>query len=205
VPLSFAHAEYKSLSRPPLRELLRKMKLTFTSLALYTAFNFDNGIDIQRTMPENIKNRLGCARPHFLKLLGGFVLVFLLFSNLSINFNLLIASQNFVTTQFGGSVANRTKEVVDQILLPKEPDQKVEKRLMERIQGKVKLAEIAPLVNCSATSQVRIMQYSDNSIELVSLNKKGKNKTVGGDEYLVTYTDASSKRTVLGAFVHDNG
>jgi hypothetical protein len=31
------------------------------------------------------------------------------------------------------------------------------------------------------------------------------NKTVGGDEFLVTYTDASSKRTALGAFVHDNG
>jgi hypothetical protein len=67
---------------------------------------------------------------------------------------------------------------------------------------------MSPLTNCSATSQVRTQQYSDASWTLVSPDTEGHTKTMGGDEYYVTYTDASSKKVTLAAFIfldHDNG
>jgi hypothetical protein len=91
-----------------------------------------------------------------------------------------------------------------QILLPEQPDSQVEENLKKRIRVDAELVEIFPLVNCSATSQVRILRYSDHSWKLVSLDKKGNNKTMGGDEYYVTYTDASSRNVTLVAFDHDN-
>jgi hypothetical protein len=99
----------------------------------------------------------------------------------------------------------KTKTLVNQILLPAEPDSQVEKKLKSWIRADADKGEISPLTNCSATSQVRIQQYSDASWTLVSLDTKGRNKTMGGDEYYVTYTDASSKTVTLVAFYHDNG
>jgi hypothetical protein len=45
-----------------------------------------------------------------------------------------------------------------------------------------------PLANCSVTSQARIIQKSPHWI-LQSVDADGKDKTVGGDEFYVTYTD----------------
>jgi hypothetical protein len=100
----------------------------------------------------------------------------------------------------------QTKVLLNQILMPEQPDSQVEERLKKRIRvDDAELVEIFPLFNCSATSQVRILQYSDDSWKLVSLDKKGNNKTMGGDEYYVTYADASSRNVTLVAFDHDNG
>jgi hypothetical protein len=101
------------------------------------------------------------------------------------------------------------KLVVNQIALPSEPDNLVEELLKKRMRirvhaNKTKGKIISPLENCSATSQVRILQYSDTSWALVSLDANGQSKTMGGDEYYVTYTDASSKNATLVAFDHDN-
>jgi hypothetical protein len=45
-----------------------------------------------------------------------------------------------------------------------------------------------PLATCSVTSQVRIIQKSSQWI-MQSIDTNGNNKTVGGDEFYVTYTD----------------
>jgi hypothetical protein len=45
-----------------------------------------------------------------------------------------------------------------------------------------------PLATCSVTSQVRIIQKSSQWI-MQSIDINGNNKTVGGDEFYVTYTD----------------
>jgi lysophospholipase L1-like esterase len=99
----------------------------------------------------------------------------------------------------------QTKALLNQILLPEQPDSQVVENLKKRIRVDAELVDIFPLVNCSATSQVRILQYSDDSWKLVSLDKNGNNKMMGGDEYYVTYTDASSRNVMLVAFDHDNG
>jgi hypothetical protein len=89
------------------------------------------------------------------------------------------------------------------IMLPSKPDKSVEKRMKKVV--RVKKGEVSPLVHCSPTSQVRILQHSDGAWTLMSLGRKGRNKKVGGDEYYVTYQDASSSSWTLVAFDHDNG
>jgi hypothetical protein len=108
-----------------------------------------------------------------------------------------------VADKFGA----KSLDLVNQILLPPQPDGEVEERLKNRTRVDAALVDIFPLANCSATSQVKILQYSDGSWKLVSLDAKGSNKTMGGDEYYVTYADASSqsRNVTLVAFDHDNG
>lgn len=143
--------------------------------------------------------------------LGVAVMIFCLWSNLTIVFFSSSAYQNDSAGKLSGSGVDelskrtQTKELVIEILLPSEPDTGVEERLMKRIRVAAKKREISPLANCSTTSQVRILQYSDDSWKLISLDTMGNNKTVGGDEYYVTYTDVSSSNTTLVAFAHDNG
>jgi hypothetical protein len=54
-------------------------------------------------------------------------------------------------------------------------------------------ADYDPLANCSVTSQVRIIQKSSQRI-LQSIDVNGNNKTVGGDEFYVTFTDNNPAR-----------
>jgi hypothetical protein len=186
-----------------LRSRLRKFKVTMTRVD--ADINIDNNTNTDNGSNEN---PLGTVRPHFLKVLGGFVVIFFLLSNLlSIDFCSLSASQSDCATQIiSGSVVDQTTDLItNQILLPSKPDKEVEKRLKRRIRADAELAETVPFFNCSATSQIRILQYFNDSVKLASLDRKGNIKTIGGDEYLVTYTDASSKSTTLVAFVHDNG
>jgi hypothetical protein len=56
-----------------------------------------------------------------------------------------------------------------------------------------KVTDYNPLANCSVTSQVRIIQKSSQWI-LQSIDTNGNNKTVGGDEFYVTYTDNNPTR-----------
>jgi hypothetical protein len=99
-------------------------------------------------------------------------------------------------------------QIVNQIWLPPQPDSEVEERLKNRMRvADSDLVEISPLAICSATSQVSILQYADGSWKLVSRDRMGNVKTVGGDEYYVTYTDVSSQsgKATLVAINHDNG
>jgi hypothetical protein len=91
------------------------------------------------------------------------------------------------------------------ISLPKNPDKSMGNRLKKLIRVDKKKGEVSPLAICSATSQVRIVQHLDGSWTLMSVDKKGRNKKIGGDEYYVTYQDASSSSLTLVAFDHDNG
>jgi hypothetical protein len=50
------------------------------------------------------------------------------------------------------------------------------------------ISDYDPLANCSVTSQVWIIQKSLLWI-MQSIDVNGNNKTVGGDEFYVTYTD----------------
>jgi hypothetical protein len=93
--------------------------------------------------------------------------------------------------------------VVTLISLPAKPDKSVEKRMKKVI--RLKKGEVSPLAHCSATSQVRILQHSDGAWTLMSVGRNGRSKKVGGDEYYVTYQDASSSSLTLVAFDHDNG
>jgi hypothetical protein len=98
-------------------------------------------------------------------------------------------------------------DLVSQILLPPQPDSEVGERLKNRMRVvNTDLVETFPLTNCSATSQICILQYADGSWKLVSRDRTGNVKTMGGDEYYVTYTDISSQsgRVTLVAFDHDN-
>jgi hypothetical protein len=56
-----------------------------------------------------------------------------------------------------------------------------------------KVTDYNPLANCLVTSQVRIIQKSSQWI-LQSIDTNGNNKTVGGDEFYVTYTDNNPPR-----------
>jgi hypothetical protein len=51
-----------------------------------------------------------------------------------------------------------------------------------------KKTDYDPLANCSVTSQVRIIQRSPQWI-MQSIDANGNDKTMGGDEFYVTYTD----------------
>jgi hypothetical protein len=51
------------------------------------------------------------------------------------------------------------------------------------------ITDYDPLANCSVTSQVRILQKSSQQWMMQSIDVNGNNKTVGGDEFYVTYTD----------------
>jgi hypothetical protein len=184
----------------------------------------DIGTNTKNSNSKSKKMASRRSRSHLCYILGGLIVVFLCLSNLSISIDecsmsasqrqsycatqlsgsVLERTEAVNPTQLSGSVVKRTKRLVHQSLLPSQPDKGVEERLKLLTRANVELAEIVPLNNCSATSQVRILNYSDGSLKLVSLDIKGQNKTIGGDEYLVTYTDASSERTTLVAFVHDN-
>jgi hypothetical protein len=155
---------------------------------------------------------------------GALVVLFSLLSDLANTF-CLVGAGGFYNCAPHGSVVDKlsdgstrnsndtktitiTKTLVNQMLLPAEgPDTRVGEKLNSWIPVNATKGEImSPLLtNCSATSQVRIQQYSDASWTLVSLDTEGRNKTMGGDEYYVTYTDASSKIVTLAAFDHDNG
>jgi hypothetical protein len=50
-----------------------------------------------------------------------------------------------------------------------------------------------PLANCSVTTKVRIIQKSPHWI-LQSIDDNGNDKTVGGDEFYVTYADNNPPR-----------
>jgi hypothetical protein len=51
------------------------------------------------------------------------------------------------------------------------------------------ITDYDPLANCSVTSQVRIIQMSSQQWMMQSIDTNGNNKTMGGDEFYVTYTD----------------
>jgi hypothetical protein len=51
------------------------------------------------------------------------------------------------------------------------------------------ITDYDPLASCSVTSQVRILQKSSHQWIMQSIDVNGNNKTVGGDEFYVTYTD----------------
>lgn len=71
------------------------------------------------------------------------------------------------------------------------------------LQGKV--SEYDPLASCSVTSQVRVVQKDPLWI-LESIDAEGNRKTVGGDEFYVTYRDDSVTKAddfTTAAFVND--
>jgi hypothetical protein len=51
------------------------------------------------------------------------------------------------------------------------------------------ITDYDPLANCSVASQVRIIQKSSQQWMMQSIDVDGNNKTMGGDEFYVTYTD----------------
>jgi len=70
-----------------------------------------------------------------------------------------------------------------------------------------KSSEYDPLASCSVTSQVRVVQNNPLWI-LESIDAKGNPKTVGGDEFYVTYRDdivAKATEVTAAAFIDDLG
>jgi len=68
-------------------------------------------------------------------------------------------------------------------------------------------SEYDPLASCSVTSQVRVVQNNPLWI-LESIDAKGNPKTVGGDEFYVTYRDdivAKATEVTAAAFIDDLG
>jgi hypothetical protein len=63
-----------------------------------------------------------------------------------------------------------------------------EKVANEHVARERETTDYNPFANCSVTSQVRIIQKSTQWI-MQSIDVVGNNKTVGGDEFYVTYTD----------------
>jgi hypothetical protein len=67
------------------------------------------------------------------------------------------------------------------------------------------ITDYDPLANCSVTSQVRIVQMSSQWM-MQSIDTNGNNKTVGGDEFYVTYTEnnpTQSGKHTAAALVQD--
>lgn len=105
---------------------------------------------------------------------------------------------------------NKQQEYTDTFLIPQEPDS----LSMERMkQANITLSPPATVsMNaCPLTSQVRlVVSRRDNQHWIIeSLDVNGNRKTMGGDEYYVTYTDDAATTTSTGptavAFVRDLG
>jgi hypothetical protein len=77
-------------------------------------------------------------------------------------------------------------------LLPNQPDLSLTSVLERVIQGP---SSLNPLLNCSATSQVRIVSVNNETADhywmLQSLDANGQEKTVGGDEFYVSFLDTA--------------
>jgi hypothetical protein len=101
-------------------------------------------------------------------------------------------------------------------LLPPHPDLSVTRELQKVIQNSPSGGLNNPLLNCSATSQVRISSIqesetgNDHYWMLESLDGTGQKKTIGGDEFYISYldeaymnTNSSSHHPTAVAFVRD--
>ena len=103
----------------------------------------------------------------------------------------------FLETQKNATIpaynGNNPKDIVERtIILPRESDLVGAQNANHSIV--LRDGEISPLQNCPPTTQVRIIipkSKKDNWI-LESLDSKSRPKTIGGDEFYITYTDYSN-------------
>lgn len=80
-------------------------------------------------------------------------------------------------------------------MIPLQPDRNCSPKVLAAIETVVPF-EKSRFVRCPVTAQVRIAMHSDNTNWVLhSLDENGNQKTVGGDEYYITYTDAGSVTT----------
>jgi hypothetical protein len=91
-----------------------------------------------------------------------------------------VASSSTSTSQF--------KSGLPFLLLPNSTDATAENRVLGQLVNVTTLGENNPLRNCSITSQIRILRQNTQWL-LQSIDSQGKDKSVGGDEYYVSYSD----------------
>jgi hypothetical protein len=109
--------------------------------------------------------------------------------------NTSVAEEKVVEIQLHG---NEDQGVLDSFVMPERSNIRYPEydnmTAAEKVASEYVVRNITdydPLANCSVTSQVRILQESSQWI-IQSIDANGNNKTVGGDEFYVTYTDNDS-------------
>jgi hypothetical protein len=91
-------------------------------------------------------------------------------------------------------------------LIPEVPDVALSEQLSSRIVVNASIGQVSPLENCAVTAQVRIQTSSTGQWTLQALDDQGRDKTIGGDEFYVTYADQhlnQSRHVSLVAEVQD--
>jgi hypothetical protein len=78
--------------------------------------------------------------------------------------------------------------------LPLQPDEAIEASIQEQITLNESISTFHPLSNCSATCQVKIVGSNDKFWTLYTYDCRGVQKTIGGDEFYVTYHDQTPIR-----------
>jgi hypothetical protein len=101
---------------------------------------------------------------------------------------------------------NKPEANVPTFIVPDEADVGYTERLQNIITVNSTAGEASPLDACPPTVQVQVIQRA-SGWSLFTIDEKGQNKTVGGDEFYVTYADnASNISTSFAsaiAIVHD--
>jgi hypothetical protein len=99
-------------------------------------------------------------------------------------------------------------QVEETFLVPQTRDVEYVGRLRSNILLNQTAAEVSPLESCSPTVQVQIIVQKDSNWLIQSIDENGRNKTVGGDEFYVTYSDSATNYTSMAcavALVDDQG
>jgi hypothetical protein len=107
---------------------------------------------------------------------------------------------------YAQSQDNEPEAVVQTFIVPEEADLAYTERLQRSITLNSTAGEVSPLGACSPTVQVQVIQRA-SEWSLLTIDENGQNKTVGGDEFYITYTDnasnVSSSFASAIALVHD--
>jgi hypothetical protein len=97
----------------------------------------------------------------------------------------------------GGPKTNGTDKnaaVIQTFIIPEQADLGYTGPIRRYITVNSTAGEVNPFDACAPTVQVQVIQRASEWI-LLTIDEKGQNKTVGGDEFYVTYTDNASNIT----------
>jgi hypothetical protein len=107
-----------------------------------------------------------------------------------------IQSKNITTDEKG----NETNIIA---WFPQQPDETIEAFIQYQIVMDSSISTFHPLSNCSATCQVKVVATNEQFWTLYTYDCRGDRKTIGGDEFYVTYHDGTQYATAA-AIIRDN-